>query len=100
MENEAREVYKIMLDMNNSDKINKRFESIDISKSKGTGFILVSGNYQDLGKIIKLNNNVCNQLLFFKDDLVGKKIEVLLPDSVATFHETVIGNYIYMNSHN
>jgi hypothetical protein len=61
MENEARGVYKIMFDMNNSDKINRRFENLDLgAKSKGTGFILVSGNYANLGRIVKLNNSLCN----------------------------------------
>lgn len=44
MENEARNVLKVLIDMTHSDKINKRFDDIDSSKSKGTGFILVSGN--------------------------------------------------------
>ena len=62
MENEARHVLKIMIDMSHSDKINKRFESFDASKSKGTGFILVSGNMFDIGRILKINNSICNYL--------------------------------------
>ena len=79
MENEAREVYKDMIELSNSDKINQRFEGLDASKIKGSGFILVSGNYSDLGLILKLNNAVCNYLQYFKDDLIGKKIEHIMP---------------------
>lgn len=46
----------------------------------------MGGNFSDLGSIIKLNNSVCNSLEFFKDDLVGKKIETLLPNSIAEYH--------------
>lgn len=60
MENEARNVLKVMIDLSHSDKINKRFEPLDQSKNKGTGFILVSGNQKDIGKIIKINNSICN----------------------------------------
>jgi len=60
MENEARAVYKVMYDMNNAAKINRRFENIDLNKSRSTGFILVSGNYNSIGQIIKLNNTICN----------------------------------------
>lgn len=91
MENEARGVYKILFDLNSSDKINRRFDNIDglTNKSRSSGFILVSGNSKDLGKIIKLNNTLCNQLNYFKDDVLGKKIEFLLPESIARFHEVV-----------
>lgn len=83
MENEARNVLKIMIDLSSSDKLNKRFEAIDITKSKGTGFILVSGNQRDIGNIIKINNSICNYLQYFKDDLYSKKIGFLMPDCIA-----------------
>ncbi len=62
MENEARTVYKILFDLNSSDKINRRFDNIEglPSKSRSSGFILVSGNAHDLGRIVKLNNTLCN----------------------------------------
>ena len=87
MENEAKQVYKIMLELNSSDKINKRFEGLDASKAKGAGFLLVSGNCNDLGTISKLNNTVCNYLQYFKEDLVGKKVEQIMPESIGQFHE-------------
>ncbi|CDW89009.1 UNKNOWN [Stylonychia lemnae] len=98
MENEARDVYKIMVDMTHSDKINKRFEQIDISKNKGNGFVLISGNQKDLGMILKINNLVCNMLQYFKDDLYMKKIGVLMPDSIAQYHDQIISSYINLES--
>eukprot|EP00347_Sterkiella_histriomuscorum_P013484 403364537 len=98
MENEARHVLKIMIDMSHSDKINKRFESLDTSKSKGTGFILVSGNMFEIGRILKINNSICNYLQYFKDDLYSKKIGQLMPDCIAAYHDLIIGNYIQLQN--
>lgn len=95
MENEARTVYKVMYDMNNAAKINRRFENFDISKSRSTGFVLVSGNFSNIGQILKLNNTICNQLHYYKEDLIGKRIEVLLPDAISMYHEQIAVNYIY-----
>lgn len=58
----------------------------------------MSGNQINIGDIIKLNNTLCNTLQYFKEDLIGKKIETLMPLSTAIFHKRIISGYSKINN--
>ena len=49
LENEARVAYKVILDMNNANTIGRRYELMAREGRSFTGFILINGNYKNVG---------------------------------------------------
>jgi PAS domain S-box-containing protein len=48
--------------------------------------IIVSANTKNLGKVIRINLFFTELSGYFKEDLIGRKIEKLLPEIYQNYH--------------
>ena len=62
------------------------------------GFVLISGNFKDMGKVLKLNNKLASLVSFNKGELIGKPVGILMPPSFQPHHNKVLPNYILASS--
>jgi hypothetical protein len=64
-----------------SNRLTQRFAGVDGENRLRMGFVLASGNFGKIGKILKLNNILASAVSHVKSDLIGASIEVLMPPS-------------------
>ena len=67
-----------------SSKVFRRLEHV---VSSGSGLVLINGEREKLGTIEYINESVLSMLGFNKSELITQKIEKIIPDTIAKFHD-------------
>ncbi|MBC8047223.1 MAG: PAS domain-containing sensor histidine kinase [Fimbriimonadaceae bacterium] len=79
-----------------NNKINTTLEQFEALFRYSTIGIIITDS---LGSIINVNNMAETEFGFTKDELIGEKIEILIPDQYKSKHETHRDNF-YQHPHN
>jgi PAS domain S-box-containing protein len=79
-------------------KLNKSFSKAveDIGKydeNSDTCIITVSGNYKNMGTIINVNNEISSLLGYKKNEVIGEKVESLMPKIFSDNHQRLLMRY-------
>ena len=75
--------------MNRHEGLKKQFFNIDSSLST----VIISGNLDNLGTIIDVNNEMPKKWRSRKKNFIGKKVEELMPNFYARHHKDFIMKY-------
>jgi PAS domain S-box-containing protein len=62
-------------------------------ENSNTLIVTLSGNYNNMGTIINLNNEVTRVLGFSKSELFGQNVTRIQPKIFADFHDGLMKNY-------
>jgi PAS domain S-box-containing protein len=79
-----------------SKQINQRQAGEELSKFEehsDTAIITISGNFRQIGIITNSNNQITNLLGYNKNELVGEKIETIMPKIFADNHDDLLLKY-------
>jgi hypothetical protein len=58
------------------------------------GSIVISGNLNELGKILSVNLKVCSLLKYDKHQLINSSINKIMPYYISIFHDTFLKRYL------
>ena len=76
---------------------NQIIKSNNVEYYDKSGIVIISNEYSKLGNIINTNHIFCNLLNFDKKDLIGKSINVVLPEYLTLYHDMFIERFINTN---
>jgi PAS domain S-box-containing protein len=81
-----------------STKLNRSINKVDDEMNQNgensdTCIITLSGNYKSLGTIINVNNEIVQLLGYKKNELIGEKIENLMPKIFSDNHQRLLMRY-------
>lgn len=77
--------------------INKQFLDNDRQKygeNSNTCIITCSGNYNNMGIITNCNNEITRILGFNKLDIIGQKVNRVMPKIYSDYHDTFMNNFL------
>ena len=84
-----------------SDKVqrqaNQRQAADDLSKldeNSDTAIVTISGNYRKIGMITNSNSQITQLLGYNKVDIIGEKIETIMPKIFADSHDRLLFKYL------
>ena len=89
-------------DLDNDEKFKESFFNINYLISKSDyQFILINGYGDSFGIIKKISLEICHLLGYSDMDLIGKNMNIILPDSIRKKHENMLRTKIKnLTSHN
>lgn len=79
-----------------SAMVNKQFIDVDRLKygeNSNTCIITCSGNFNMMGQVTNVNNEINRILGFTKSDLIGQAISRIMPKAIADIHENLMRRY-------
>jgi PAS domain S-box-containing protein len=79
-----------------SRQINQRQAGEDLTKmdeNSDTAIITISGNFRQIGVITNSNNQITNLLGYNKSEVIGEKIETIMPKIFADSHDDLLLKY-------
>ena len=82
----------------NEEKIYSNF-NIDVLKyNHNISYILISGREKDLGTIIDCSLHASTIFGYTKDEIIGKNLNILIPEIFHQKHDIVLSNQSYKNN--
>lgn len=86
--------------LDRSQKLNKSVNrsidenaNIKFEESAGTSIITISGNYKLMGTIINVNNGIRNLLGYKPQEVIGEKVDMIMPKIFADSHPKLLMKY-------
>ena len=79
-----------------SAQVNKQFienDRLKYGENSNTCIITVSGNFNKMGTIKNVNNEITRILGFSKGDIIGQNVNRIIPKYLAELHDTLMRNY-------
>jgi PAS domain S-box-containing protein len=79
-----------------SRQISQRQAGEDLTKldeNSETAIITISGNFRQIGTITNSNNQISNLLGYNKSEVIGEKIETIMPKIFADSHDDLLFKY-------
>jgi PAS domain S-box-containing protein len=96
-EEEAIRLYDRADDIDNSrakaQLKNMKITSIDIFDDRN-GVITIDGSLENIGRIINVNAGICRLYGYTSDELIGRNIQILVPDPFSEDHDLFLTKYI------
>jgi PAS domain S-box-containing protein len=68
-------------------------EMTKIDENSETAIITISGNFRQIGTITNSNNQISNLLGYNKSEVIGEKIETIMPKIFADSHDDLLLRY-------
>lgn len=78
----------------NSDKSQQIFTSIDEISNESLGTIVLSSEPERIGQIVAMNSSACRIFCYSRPEIVGRKIENLMPILLAERHDSFLNNFL------
>ena len=81
---------------NISDSQEIQFSNFDINTLKEKDlfkYIILSGNKKSLANIIEISINLCHVFGYYKDEIIGKNVNYLIPELFHKTHNMLINDY-------
>ena len=78
---------------NSSDSQEIQFSNFDINTLREKDlfkYLILSGKKKNLGDIIDLSFNLCHIFGYYKNELIGKNINILIPEIVHKIHDKML----------
>jgi len=79
-----------------SSLVNKQFidnDRLKYGENSNTCILTVSGNFNNMGTVVNVNNEITRILNFSKSDLIGQNISKIMPKVYADIHDSLMRNY-------